>query len=80
MKCPYCESEMEQGMIQSPQEISWMKGDKKTLLGRASFHEGSVVLSQLSVFNGSAVTAFICKSCQKVIIDYADERSDFNNR
>ncbi len=26
MKCPYCNKEMEEGIIQSPQEISWKKG------------------------------------------------------
>ena len=33
MKCPYCGNEMEQGFIQSPQEISWKKGDKRPFLG-----------------------------------------------
>ena len=48
MKCPYCKKEMELGFIQSPQEISWKKGDKRPLLGRAQFHECSVILSELS--------------------------------
>ena len=73
MKCPYCGNEMEQGFIQSPQEISWKKGDKRPFLGRAQFHEGSVILS-------SAVTAFLCRDCKKVIIDYLDEKADFNQR
>ena len=29
---------------------------------------------------GSAVTAFLCRDCQKVIIDYSDENADFNQR
>lgn len=73
MKCPYCGNEMEQGFIQSPQEISWKKGDKRPFLGRAQFHEGSVILSELSFMKGSAVTAFLCRDCKKVIIDYLDE-------
>ena len=80
MKCPYCKKEMELGFIQSPQEISWKKGDKKPLLGRAQFHQGSVILSELSFLKGSAVTAFLCRECKKVIIDYSDENSDFNQR
>ena len=80
MKCPYCGGEMEQGFIQSPQEISWKKGDKIPVFGRAQFHEGSVVLSYLSFMKGSAVTAFLCRSCRKVIIDYADGKADFNRR
>ena len=71
MKCPYCEKEMEQGFIQSPHEISWKKGDKRPLF---------VILSELSFMKGSAVTAFLCRDCQKVIIDYSDENADFNQR
>ena len=80
MKCPYCKNEMELGFIQSPQEISWKKGDKKPLMGRAQFHEGSVILSEISFLKGSAVTAFLCRECKKVIIDYSDDNSDFNQR
>ena len=80
MKCPYCKKEMELGFIQSQQEISWKKGDKKPLMGRAQFHEGSVILSKLSFLKGSAVTAFLCRECKKVIIDYSDDNSDFNQR
>ena len=78
MQCPYCNSEMEQGFIQSPQELSWKKGAKRPVLGRAAFHEGSVVLSELSFMKGSAVIAYLCRDCKKVIIDYSDVKSDLN--
>ena len=80
MDCPYCHNEMEEGMIQSPHEISWKRGNKIPLFGRAAFHEGSVILSELSYLKGSAVKAFLCRACKKVIIDYTDETSDFNQR
>lgn len=79
MKCPYCEREMEQGVIQSPHEISWKKGVKRRLLGRASLHEGSVVLSELSFFRGSGVIAWLCRDCGKIVIDVSDEKSDLNH-
>ena len=53
---------------------------QKTFLGRAQFHEGSVILSELSFMKGSAVTAFLCRECKKVIIDYSDENADLNQR
>ena len=31
MKCPYCRNEMEQGFIQSPQEISWKKASLRSV-------------------------------------------------
>jgi len=44
------------------------------------FHKGSVVLSELSLLKGSAVKAYLCRACKKVLIDYADETADFNRR
>lgn len=77
MKCPYCGEEMERGVIQSPQEISWK--DKKHVFGRAKLHEGSIVLSELSLIKGSASIAFLCRKCEKIIIDYKDGQSDANH-
>ena len=80
MKCPYCGEDMEKGLIQSQNELAWLPGNNRKLFVRAKLHEGAVVLSKLSVLKGSAVTAYICKKCEKVIIDYADKTSDLNTR
>ncbi len=68
MNCPYCNKEMEKGIIQSPHEISWSK--KSHLFGAAYLHEGSVVLSEFSSLKGSKAVAYLCRGCKKVIIDY----------
>ena len=78
MKCPYCDHLMEEGIIQSSQEISWKKGIKRPMFGRAGFHDDSLVLSKLSFMKGSAVKAYLCRKCMKVIIDCVDEKSDLN--
>ena len=78
MKCPYCNNEMEKGLIQSPQVISWLKGEKRKFFGRAEFHKDSVVLSELSFMKGSACIAYNCPSCKKIVIDYADGSMDLN--
>ena len=78
MKCPYCGHEMEQGLIQSNQELSWIPGSRRKLFGRAAFHEGAVVLSRLSFARGSAVVAFLCRDCGRIVIDFGDEASDLN--
>lgn len=78
MKCPYCNMEMEQGVIQSSQEINWQK--KKHLLNRSDLHKDAVRLSARSFFKGSAVEAWLCRNCRKVIIDYSNEQSDYNKR
>jgi PHP family Zn ribbon phosphoesterase len=77
MKCPYCGEEMEKGVIQSPQEISWKR--KKHFFGRAEFHDGSIVLSELSMLKGSATIAHCCRKCEKIVIDYKDGRCDMNH-
>ena len=78
MNCPYCNNEMLKGLIQSPQEISWLKGEKRKFCGRAEFHKDSVVLSELSFMKGSACIAYNCSNCKKIIIDYADGSMDLN--
>ena len=78
MRCLYCNNEMVKGIIQSPQEISWLKGEKRKFFGRAEFHKDSVVLSELSFVRGSACIAFNCPKCKKIVIDYADGENDLN--
>ncbi len=78
MKCPYCGVEMELALIQSAQEICWIPGEDRKMFARAGFHEGAVVLSKLSFMKGSAVTAYLCRTCRKVVIDCADGPSDKN--
>lgn len=71
MKCPYCCKEMDKGVIQSQQEIAWHK--KKHFFIRADLHKDSVCLSEFSFLKGSAVEAWLCRECSKVIIDYSAE-------
>ncbi len=78
MKCPYCGIEMEKGIIQDPHEISWNPGEERPDIGLAALHKGSVVLSKFSLTKGSAVLAYLCRDCQKVVIDYSDKHSDLN--
>ena len=68
MNCPYCNKEMESGVIQSPNEIAWLKR-KARFWGAAMLQEGSVVLSKFSFLRGASVTAYLCRPCGKVVID-----------
>ena len=38
MQCPYCGKEMELGLVQSPHEIAWLKGDTKHAFAIAAAH------------------------------------------
>lgn len=77
MRCPYCGGEMEKGLIQSQHEIAWIPGGDRSVAGRAKFHNG-VVLSKLNLLRGSAVTAWLCRGCEKVVIDFAGGECDMN--
>ncbi len=70
MQCPYCGREMERGLIQSPYEIAWCPGEKRRMMMRSEFYNGSVCLSKPSLRKGSAVIAYLCRDCEKVLIDY----------
>ena len=78
MKCPYCNNEMEKGLIHSPQELNWIKGEKRKFFTRAFLHKDSIVLSELSMMKGSACIAYNCPNCKKIVIDYADGNNDLN--
>lgn len=76
MKCPYCEAEMEQGVIQSSQELSWKK--KRKIIARAKFYDESIVLSKLSLMKGSAIISHLCRTCERIVIDYKEGTCDMN--
>lgn len=69
MKCPVCGREMEQGFLQGNQRIAWVKRKHSvSVLPR----EGEVLLENKAL--GSFLfPAWICKECQKVILDYAGQ-------
>ena len=81
MNCPFCGKEMEPGMLTSPYAMTWWKaGKRRKLTVRPRNQEGSILLSKMSFTNGSAVEAFLCRACRKVIIDYADGHCDLNKK
>lgn len=78
MICPYCNDEMELGVIQSQHEINWSK--KRRFLSSSAINDDVVVLSEFSFFRGSVVEAYLCRNCRKVIIDFdnSDEEESVN--
>ena len=70
MNCPYCGKEMELGFVQSRDGVTW--ADKKYLVKALSnLHPGSISLSNGANDSGTAVYAYNCSDCKKVIIDYS---------
>lgn len=69
MLCPYCNEKMELGVMQSPYEINW--GKRKRFFSSSNADPDAIVLSEYSFLRGSCVEAYLCRKCEKVIIDYA---------
>lgn len=70
MLCPYCNKEMETGSFQSRYAIEWLPTTKRGLAAIGTWPE-SVTLGDVGFFSPSAVTAYHCRSCKKVVIDYS---------
>ncbi|MBQ8517976.1 MAG: hypothetical protein IJ455_00015 [Agathobacter sp.] len=70
MICPYCNDEMELGVIQSQHEINW--SNKRRFLSSSAINDDVVVLSEFSFLRGSVVEAYLCRKCRKVMIDFDD--------
>ena len=69
MKCPYCENEMELGYIQCRDGVYWTS--KKVFAAALSvFGKDCTSLENGAGNNNTAVYAYKCSSCKKVMIDY----------
>lgn len=68
MKCPYCEKEMESGVLQSIRDIFWTSKKKKVFL-TVNKHKGDIEVAPLDFIGSAVKEAFFCRNCQKIIID-----------
>ena len=71
MVCPYCEKEMDLGFIQCRDGVTWTP-EKRLVASLSVLGKGSVSLENGAADNSSAVYAFKCADCKKVIIDYSN--------
>ena len=69
MKCPYCNKDMQQGVIESNQKLRWKKTG--SLINRFKAHGHAVRLSRGSFVKGESAEAWLCRDCCKVVIDYS---------
>ncbi len=72
MQCPYCKKEMGKGLLQSGKMMLWTR--KKHYLSLRP--KGDDLLLDENYLTGTAVPAWICRSCQKILIDYANEQEE----
>ena len=66
MKCPWCNSEMEDGCLQSYRNNIVYRKEYQTFF---SNDEHDIVLNK-NGFGSPRVKAYICKQCKKIVIEY----------
>ena len=69
IRCPICNQEMEKGFLQGQERIGWVK--KKHLFSILP-KEGEVLLEN-NFMKQFLLTAYICKDCKKIVVDYSDK-------
>lgn len=69
MNCPICNMEMEQGFLQGEKRIAWVKNRHKVSL----LPKKGEVLLENNTFKDFILTAWICKECKKILVDYLDK-------
>lgn len=67
MKCPYCEEEMDWGVVQSAKQVFWSEKKHKVFFN-PNESQGDISIAPFG-WNGCATPGFYCKRCRKVIID-----------
>ncbi len=71
VNCPYCNSEMKLGYIQSRDGVVW-DAKKRKIAAFPSLRSDAIVLGSADgAFSGTSIQAYNCEKCKKIIIDYA---------
>ncbi|MBD5128823.1 MAG: hypothetical protein HDT43_02700 [Ruminococcaceae bacterium] len=67
MNCPYCDKEMQKGIIiaNAKWNVVWKAVDEHGIVN----DENKVKLSKFAFFGPYEIEAFYCGGCQKMIID-----------
>lgn len=73
MKCPYCESEMEEVYLQSAQQIYLNRKHPRIF---ASGDLKTRTLSRFSLIKAPFVKAYHCEDCEKIIIDLKEPKKN----
>ncbi len=68
MQCPYCNGEMEIGILEGGRYLLWAKQPHKIFYRPKA---GEVLLGEKAV-SSVIVDSYICKKCKKIITDYAN--------
>lgn len=66
MKCPYCNSEMIEGYVQSSEHMYFNKGSKARFFASGDLKSKS--LTKISL-RAPSIKGYMCENCGKIILD-----------
>lgn len=73
MRCPFCNGEMENGMLRSKGGVYFLPDGEKTPLlytEREMKKRNAVYLPPYMTVPAEYPTAYLCRPCSKIVIDY----------
>ena len=71
MKCPYCNTEMVEGFVQSSEQIFFNRGKKARFFASGDIRSRSLTKLSLRAPNAKG---YLCERCGKIIIDIGPKR------
>ena len=70
MKCPYCNGEMELGVLQAGHSILWTP--RPHMISLIPRNDGHDLLLDRSSLSMPKVEAFNCVACKRIVINYSE--------
>lgn len=69
-KCPYCGNELIRGYIQCRDKLYWSESIRKVAALPPIKSAQALGEQDVSIFKGTAIKAYNCKQCKRIIITY----------
>jgi hypothetical protein len=65
---------MEKGYVQFHRGLAWVKNKHKISLAPK---EGELFIYNMNSMKYICLNAYVCKACEKILVDYSDSGSDY---
>ncbi|MEG0410082.1 MAG: PF20097 family protein [Erysipelotrichaceae bacterium] len=69
MNCPYCNTEMEKGYMQGASRMMWTPKPHSFIMALPKKDE---IMFDSGITKASLCTAYLCRHCKKIVMDYDD--------
>jgi hypothetical protein len=67
MRCPYCDFDMEPGILQSSNDIFWSKQERRFPV-MPDIIDGDIIVAE-GLYRSSNDKAFLCRNCKRLVVE-----------